>query len=108
MKFHVIILAALVIGPLAPAQKLELKLDDIASKASKKNEIDLDGPLLKTALANLPQVIKSAKGAKDKGDTAALTETKIPALLSALTGVYVRNYGFDKPGAYADSDLDAI
>jgi hypothetical protein len=36
------------------------------------------------------------------------TTPQLPALLSALTGVYVRNYRFEKAGAYADGDLDGI
>lgn len=101
--FTAVIFAALVVAPLAIGQKLELKLDDIAAKASQKNEIDLEGPLLKTALANLPQAVKDGKGSKESALGA-----QIPALLSALTGVHVRNYGFEKPQMYSDSDLDRI
>jgi len=104
------LIAALAIAPAAIGQKLELKLDDVAAKASQKNEIDLDGPLLKMAIANLPQLAaKYAKPAKDGKETKESTmAVQLPALLSALTGVYVRNYGFEKPGAYSDVDLDAI
>jgi hypothetical protein len=99
--------------PLAIGQKLELKLDDIAAKASQKNEVDLDGPLLKMALANLPQMAaKKAGSVKDTKDGKQSAEPakpmELPAVLSSLTGVYVRNYSFDKSGAYADSDLDRI
>jgi uncharacterized protein DUF4252 len=105
-----ILFAALTIAPLAIGQKLELKLDDIAAKASKKNEVDLDGPLLKAAVANLPQLAaKHAKTAKDgKEVKESPLGAQLPALLSAVTGVYVRNYGFDKPGTYADGDLDGV
>jgi hypothetical protein len=98
------------IAPLAIGQKLELKLDEVAAKASKKNEVDLDGPLLKMALANLPQLAaKNAKTAKDgKEAKEAPVASQLPALLSVVTGVYVRNYSFDKPDAYADGDLDGI
>ena len=51
-----ILITALTVAPLAIGQKLELKLDNVAAKASKKNEVDLDGPLLKMAVANLPQL----------------------------------------------------
>jgi hypothetical protein len=103
-----ILITALTVAPLAIGQKLELKLDNVAAKASKKNEVDLDGPLLKMAVANLPQL--SARHAKADGKEAKepATEIKLPALLSALTGVYVRNYAFETPGAYAEGDLDAI
>jgi uncharacterized protein DUF4252 len=105
-----ILITTLTIAPLAIGQKLALKLDDVAAKASEKNEVDLDGPLLKTALANLPQLAaKHAKTAKDgKEAKESPMEARLPALLSAVTGVYVRNYGFEKPGAYSDGDLDGI
>jgi hypothetical protein len=113
--FTAILFAAVTIAPLAVCQKLELKLDDIAAKATQKNEIDLDGPLLKAALANLPQLAakhaakeKDGKEAKESPAKEQAKEAQIPAILSVLTGVYVRNYGFDKPGAYADADLDGI
>jgi len=107
---NAILIAALTIAPLAIGQKLELKLDSVAAKATAKNEIDLDGPLLKAAVANLPKLAaKHAQGAKAGKEVKESTpEIQLPALLSALTGVYVRHYGFDKPGAYLDSDLDGI
>src|SRR6266536_377304 len=95
------LIVALAIAPLAIGQKLQLKLDDIAAKASAKHEIELDGPLLKTALANLPQLV-AAKHARTAKDGKEAKETKdsaigaqLPALLSTLTGVYVRNYTFE-------------
>jgi hypothetical protein len=91
--------------PLAIGQKLDLKLDEIAGKASQKHEIDLDGPLLKTAMANLPQL--AAKHTKPEKDGKP-SEIQLPALLSSVTGVYVRNYSFDTPGAYSDAELDGI
>ena len=105
-----ILVAGLATVPFALGQRLELKLDAVAAKASAKREVDLDGPLLKTAVANLPQLAaKHAKGAKAGEETKESPMAgQLPALLSALTGVYVRNYGFDKPAAYADSDLDEI
>jgi hypothetical protein len=110
MRINAILIAVMAIAPLATAQKLELKLDDIAAKASDKHEVDLDGPLLKMALANLPQLAaKRATAVKDaKAAPESTTPAQLPALLSALTGVYVRNYRFEKPGAYADGDLDGI
>ena len=104
-----VLLTALTIAP-AVGQKLELKLDDIAAKASQKNEVSLDGPLLKMAMANLPEMAaKHARsGNEGKQPTEPPKQNQIPAVLSAVTGVYVRNYGFDKPGAYTDADLDRI
>lgn len=96
-----LLLTALTIAPLAIGQNLDLKLDDVAAKAAKKNEVDLDGQLLKMAVANLPQL--AAKSGKQPPE-----EIKLPALLSALTGVHVRNYGFETAGAYGEGDLDSI
>ena len=43
-------LPELMLAPPASAQKLELKFDALAAKASDKAEVDLDGALLKLAL----------------------------------------------------------
>ena len=80
-------LAGLLLAPLATAQKLELKLDSLASKAAEKSEVDLDGSALETALK------------------AGNLVHKIPA---TVKGVYVRNYQFAKPGEYSDKDLDPL
>ena len=108
--FPAFLIGALTIAPLAFGQKLELKLDDIAAKASQKHEVDLDGPLLKMALANIPQLAqKHVKPVKEGTETKqSAMAAQLPALLSSVTGVYVRNYSFEKPGAYADGDLDRI
>src|ERR1700686_1686586 len=84
MRFVVIgALAGMLFAPLAGAQKLELKFDALAAKASDKAEVDLDGALLKLAMQH-----GSAK--KDKpGD-----------FFSSVQEIHVRNYEFDKEGAY--------
>ncbi len=97
------LLGALLIAPFAAGQKLDLKLDAIAAKASSKNEVTLDGPLLQLALSQLQAKSKDAKDGKDGKSAKAL-----PAILSGVQGVYIRNYEFDKPGLFADSDLDPI
>lgn len=97
MRFVVItLLAGLALAPPAGAQKLELKLDAIAAKASDKSEVDLDGALLKFALQH-------GISKKDK-------DGKSPAgdLLSGVQEIHVRNYEFDKAGAYSDKDLEPL
>jgi hypothetical protein len=97
MRFVVItLLAGLALAPPAGAQKLELKLDAIAAKSSDKSEVDLDGALLKFALQH-------GISKKDK-------DGKSPAgdLLSGLQEIHVRNYEFEKPGAYSDKDLEPL
>ena len=55
MRFVVAaVLAGMTLAPLASAQKLELKFDALAAKASDKAEVDLDGSILKLALSQVP------------------------------------------------------
>jgi hypothetical protein len=97
MRFVVVTaLAGMMIAPLGSAQKLELKLDAIAAKASDKAELDLDGALLKLAL---PQGLSK----KDK-------DGKTPAgdLLSGVQEIHVRHYEFEKAGTWSDQDLEPL
>jgi hypothetical protein len=75
--------AGFLLVPFAAGQKLDLKLDSLASKASDKSEVDLD----KEKIA-LPEQLKG--------------------IASALKGVYIRSYEFSKPGAYSDQDLEPL
>jgi len=75
--------AGFLLAPFAAGQKLDLKLDALASKATDKSEVDLDGE--KTAL---PEQLKG--------------------IASALKGVYIRSYEFSKPGEYSDKDLEPL
>jgi hypothetical protein len=100
MKLTVgITLAGLMLAPLAAGQKLEMKFDAIAAKASAKHEVDLEGPLLKAALG---------KAAESAGKEKEKKGLPMAGLLSAVQGVHVRNYEFDKPGAYSDQELDPL
>jgi hypothetical protein len=88
-----VVLSALVTTLLAApsvfAQKLDLKFDALAAKASKKVEVDLDTRLLHLA-------------ARLSGDQ------DLNNLLSGVKAVHVRNYEFDKSGAYSQKDLDSL
>ena len=93
-------LFCLMLGGLAAGQKLDIKLDALAAQASAKHEIDLDGPLLKMALA---------KGAEHLAkDPKAGKKLPIGDLLSGIEAVHVREYEFEKPGAYTDTELDSL
>jgi hypothetical protein len=81
--------AALWTAPFACAQKLDLKFNALAAKASTKAEIDLDGALLKLA-------IHAASGQDASG------------LLSGVQAVHIRTYEFENSGAYSQKDLDAL
>ena len=97
MKLAAVVVAGFLVAPYAVGQKLELKLDAIAARASAKNEVDLDGPLLQMALGKASEAAKEGKDGK---------KSSLPALLAGVKGVYVRNYEFEKSGVYSDAELD--
>src|SRR5512140_220920 len=97
MRFVVItVLAGMMLAPPASAQKLELKLDAIAAKASDKAEVDLDGALLKLALQH-------GLSKKDK-------DGKSPerARLSGVQQIHVRHYAFENARSYSDQELKPL
>jgi hypothetical protein len=97
MRFIVAaLLAGMTLAPLASAQKLELNFDALAAKASEKAEVDLDGSILKLALSQVP--LKKDKDGK----------SPVADLLNGLQEIHVRNYEFDKAGAYTDKDLEPL
>jgi hypothetical protein len=90
MKFALIaVLGGLLAAPYATAQKLELKFDALAAKASKKVELNLDGNLLRLA-------------ARFSG------EADVKGLLAGVQAIHVRNYEFAKDGAYSQKDLEPL
>jgi Domain of unknown function (DUF4252) len=97
MKFVVVtVFAGMLLAAPASAQKLELKFDALAAKASDKSEVDLDGALLKLAMQH-GLMKKDKDGKPAAGD-----------LLSNVQEIHVRNYEFDKAGAYSDQDLEPL
>jgi hypothetical protein len=97
MKFvGIAMLALTMFASLASAQKLELKFEGLAARASDKTEVDLDGSILKLVL---PQALAK----KDKDGKPSIND-----LLSGLQEVHVRNYEFDKAEAYTDKDLEPL
>ena len=68
--------------------------EKIARNATERNEVMLDGPLLKSVAGFVAQ---------DKKDAADLK-----TLLGGLEGVYVHNYEFDKDNAYPREDIEAL
>src|ERR1022692_5323743 len=93
MRFVVVaVLAGLTLAPPASAQKLDLKFDALAAKASDKAEVDLDGGLLKLAT-------QYGLSKKDKDGKSPMGD-----LLSGVQEVHVRHYAFAKPGSYSDKD----
>jgi hypothetical protein len=83
MRTALVLLAGALLWPsLGAAQKLDLRLDALASKAKEKAELDLDG-----------------KGIPMK-------DLKTPP--AKLSIVCIRNYEFASPGQYSEQDLDLI
>jgi hypothetical protein len=85
----VLFIAALSGAPSAFAQKLDLKLDTLAAKASAKAEIDLD--------ANMLRLLMRMSG-EHVGD----------GILNGVRAIRVRSYTFGKSGGYSQQDLDAV
>jgi hypothetical protein len=82
-------IAGLLAATCALAQKLELKFDGLAARASTKVELDFDSKLLRLAMGM-------------SGDT------DVNGLLAGVQAIHVRNYEFAKPGAYSQKDLDPL
>ena len=93
-------LAGMTLAPLASGQKLDLKFDGLAAKASQKAEVDLDGSILKLVM---PQVLAKKEKEKEKDGKSPVAD-----LLNGVQEVHVRHYEFDKAGAYSDTDLDSL
>src|SRR5436309_12371452 len=70
------------------AQALNFNLDAVAAKAKEKAEITLERPLLEQAMKSAPDKLKGKMGNVNRG--------------------VLRHYEFDKPGQYADSDVDSV
>ncbi len=97
MKLAAVLFAGILLVPPASAQKLELKFDALAAKATERAEVDLDGALLKFAMK------AAGHDSKDEKDKKGLQD-----MLSGVQQIHVRHYEFDKPGAWSDKDLDAV
>ena len=92
-----LLLSALLVPGLASAQGARLQLDHLnrlADKATDTVDVTIDTAMLKQAAGFL-----SGKGT----DTA-----KFQQLLEGITGIYVKSFKFETPGAYTESDVEAI
>lgn len=97
MRFVVITaLAAIILAPSAGAQKLDLRLDALAAKASGKSEVDLDPAILKLAL-------QFGLSKKDKD-----ANSPVGDWLNGLQELRVRSYQFAREGAYSDQDIEPL
>lgn len=97
MRFvGIALLAGVLLAPPAGAQKLDLKFDAIAARASEKAEVDLDSAMLKMAA-------RFGLSKTDKDDKSPLGD-----LLGGVQEVHLRHYEFDKDGAWAAADLEPL
>ena len=92
-----IVFAALFLGALAPAfgqnPKLDIQnLEPLAKRAAEVVDVNLDGALLKLA----------AKFMTDEDDREG------PEVVKNLKGIYVKNFEFEKPGEYSQTDVEMI
>jgi len=78
---------ALLLAPLGYAQKIEFKLEGLASKAAEKAELDLDPSLISKLMEGGKLANVAPASAKD---------------------VRIRNYKFAKEGEYTEKDLDSV
>jgi hypothetical protein len=91
------LLVLLALPSAASAQGARLQLDHLnrlAEKAVEAVDVTLDAAMLKKSAAFL--------AGKD-ADTARLQQ-----MLQGITGVYVKSFKFNAPGAYTDADVEAV
>jgi hypothetical protein len=107
------LIVSLLLSPLA-AQKVDLKLDELKSKAKETEEQNLEGAelesFLNTQLTALEAAARASRDAKqaEKSTTLDKTVEQLRRVAPLLTGVYLRTYEFSKAGAYADADLEPV
>ncbi len=94
------VLTGALLAPLAHAQKIEMKFDQLKAKAEEANEVDLDGPALEQLLK--PSITAALAQSKDPN------AQKAKELFASVKGVYVRNYEFATPGQYTPADVDSV
>ena len=94
---YCLLLTALLLPRPASAQGARLKLDHLnrlADKATETVDVTADTAMLKQAAGFL-----AGKGSDTE---------KLHQLLDGITGIYVKSFEFDTPGAYTESDIDII
>jgi len=87
----VLVAAALVLPAAAQNARIQIhSLEKLAAQATEVVDVTLEGPVLKMA-------------AKFMG-----SDPEARQLVQGLTGVFVRSFEFDKPGAYTRADVEGI
>lgn len=108
-----VLIVCLILSPLA-AQKVDLKLEQLKSKAAGTSEQNLEGAALESFLSmQLVALEAAAKAGRDskeaeKATTLEKTVEQFRKVAPLLTGVYLRTFEFSKEGVYADADLEPV
>jgi len=109
-----VLIVCLLLSPLATAQRVELKLDQLKAKASEASEQNLEGAALEsflnTQLVALEAAAQAGRDAKkvEKATTLEKTVEQMRRVAPLLTGLYMRTFEFSKEGAYSEADLEPI
>ena len=86
-----LVAAALILPASAQNARIQIQsLEKLAAQATEVVDVTLEGPVLKMA-------------GKFLG-----SDPEARQLVQGLTGVFVRSFAFDKPGAYQQADVEAI
>src|SRR5579884_4155402 len=88
-------IAALVLAAAPLAAQIQIRLDNLASKAKESVDISLDSAMLKLAGGFF--------SGNKSSDTAGLQ-----SLISGLKNITVKSYTFDKDGQYNPADLEPV
>jgi Domain of unknown function (DUF4252) len=92
-----VVLLALLIPRPAAAQGARLQLDHLsrlAEKATETVDVTVDSAMLKETAGFL-------SGSDSDSE-------KVRELIEGITGIYVKSFKFDAPGAYADTDVELV
>ena len=76
------------------AQQFHFNLEHLATKASDSFDVSLNTSLLQFAAKFL--------------DTKDPDEARVKKLIVGITGIYIKNFQFNKDGAWAPADLDKV
>jgi hypothetical protein len=99
MKAHHLLATLLLALPLsvhAQAGRLNLPaFTGLAEKAKESVDISLDGDMLKSASSFM-------------GGSGGKMSPEVADALSGVQGIYIRVFEFDRPGVYAQHDLDGV
>ncbi len=81
-------------GLMAQSGRLDLRLDHLTDRADEVVDINLEGPTLRLASRFLSSTDPEERGVRD--------------IVQSLSGIFVKSFTFDKPGAYSAAEVEAV